>query len=257
MRRTVNVSFNPWPRRPMTTPEKTWMRSLSPSTTLVWTFTESPTPKAMGFLRYCSDSILSSNAWFIKSLSGAFTAALFFLQQIRPAFCGPQPRLFGPPFRDLRMVAREQHIGDFHPAKLCRPRVMRILQQIFAERLVQRTFVITQNPGQQPRHRVNDDHRRQRAIRQHVIADGQFIVRQTLADPLIESFITAADQQQMLELRQFAGNALIELPPRRRKQNHARLFVRQIFNSFKDRLRLQQHPRPAAERTVIHRLVAV
>src|ERR1700743_2342736 len=67
MRRTVTVEFNPCPRRPMTTPEKIWIRSLSPSTTFVWTLTESPTPKSTGFLRYCSDSILSSNAWFINS----------------------------------------------------------------------------------------------------------------------------------------------------------------------------------------------
>src|SRR5260370_10153559 len=67
MRRTVNISFKPRPRRPMTTPEKLWIRSLSPSTTLVCTRTLSPTPKfAEESLRNCSDSILSSNAWFIK-----------------------------------------------------------------------------------------------------------------------------------------------------------------------------------------------
>src|ERR1700761_2643163 len=142
MRRTVNVSFNPCPRRPMTTPEKTWMRSLSPSTTLVWTFTESPTPNATGFLRYCSDSILSSNAWFINSSFGAVMAAQFFLHQIRPAFRRAQLRLFGAPFGDLGVIAREQHIRHFHPAKLRRPRVMRIFQQVVAERFIQRTLVV-------------------------------------------------------------------------------------------------------------------
>src|SRR5258708_29637393 len=42
------------------------MRSLPPSTTLVWTRTVSPTANSTLFLRNCSDSILSSNAWFIN-----------------------------------------------------------------------------------------------------------------------------------------------------------------------------------------------
>src|ERR1700722_14018290 len=177
MRRTLNVSFRPCPRRPMTTPEKIWMRSLSPSTTLVCTFTESPTANSSGFFRYCSDSILSSNAWFINFFGGAFFRRVSF-QQIRPAFFRPLPRLLGPPLRDFRVVAREQHFRQFHPAEFSRPRVMRIFQQIFAERLVPLTLVVAQLSGQQPRHRVYHLHRRQRAVRQHIIADGQFIVRQ-------------------------------------------------------------------------------
>src|SRR5579863_3720600 len=127
MRRTVKVAFNPCPRRPMTTPEKIWMRSLSPSTTLVWTLTESPTPNSSGFFRYCSDSILSSNAWFINSLFR------FLFHQVRPALFCPLFRLLNAPFRDFRVVAREQHLGHFHAAKFRRPRIVRILQQPVAE----------------------------------------------------------------------------------------------------------------------------
>src|SRR6267378_1998107 len=174
MRRTVNVEFNPRPRRPITTPAKICMRSLSPSTTFVCTFTESPTPKSTGFLRNCSDSILSSIAWFIKSSSaGRFSPALFWdtpaslFRQIRPSFLRPPPRLFRAPLRDLRVVAREQHFRHLHPPEIRRPCVMRIFQQILAERLVPRTLVITQNARQQPRHRVYHHHRRQRPVRQH------------------------------------------------------------------------------------------
>ena len=41
---------------------------LSPSTTLVWTLTESPTLNFALSLRNCADSILSCNAWFITFL---------------------------------------------------------------------------------------------------------------------------------------------------------------------------------------------
>src|SRR5580693_3326975 len=66
MRRTLNVSLMPVPRLPMTTPEKIWMRSLSPSTTLVCTRTVSPTLNLASSLRNCSDSIFFNNAWFIN-----------------------------------------------------------------------------------------------------------------------------------------------------------------------------------------------
>src|SRR5205085_8153094 len=42
------------------------IRSLSPSTTLVWTRTESPTLNRAESFRNCSDSILSNNAWLIN-----------------------------------------------------------------------------------------------------------------------------------------------------------------------------------------------
>src|SRR5947209_8647476 len=144
MRRTVNISLRPRPRLPITTPANTWMRSLSPSTTLVWTRTESPTPKSVGFLRNCSDSILSSNAWFINFLS----------KQVRPALFCSQPGLFRPPPGDFSVVAREQHLWNFHPVKIRGPRVLRILEQPMAERLFVRTLIITEHAWQQTGYRI-------------------------------------------------------------------------------------------------------
>src|SRR3989442_5647742 len=189
MRRTVKVSFIPCPRRPITTPEKIWMRSLSPSTTLVWTRTVSPTPNSAAFLRYCSDSILSSIAWFIKSQN---------LQQVWPAFARSEPSLLSAPAGDLRVVARKQYIRHFHAAKIRWPRVLRILQQSMTKRLFQGAFFIAQNARQEPSHCVDNDHYRQRAIREHVITDRQFIIGQLLPHTLIEAFIMARDQKQLL-----------------------------------------------------------
>src|SRR5271157_246205 len=112
MRRTVKVEFNPCPRRPMTTPEKIWMRSLSPSITLVWTRTVSPTPNSEAPLRYCSDSILSNNAWFIKCLS---LLCLLLAPQVRPPRLRPQDGLLPAPFFDLRMVAGQEHRRHLQP----------------------------------------------------------------------------------------------------------------------------------------------
>src|SRR5439155_3246543 len=181
MRRTVKVSFKPRPRLPITTPVKIWMRSLSPSTTLVCTRTVSPTPTSTGFLRNCFDSIRSSMAWFIKAdlecwRSGAVesrspttaqdsaTPSIHYsvlFQQIPSALFRPLLRLFQSPFFNLGVIAGEQHFRNFHPAKLGRPRVLRVLQQTATELFVVRTLIVAQRAGQQPRHRVDDHHRGQ------------------------------------------------------------------------------------------------
>src|SRR5438552_2624874 len=129
------------------------MRSLSPSTTFVCTRTLSPTAKFTGCLRNCSDSILSSNAWFINfnlqhwsvgalecwkarqqpapdsvtpPLHRSITPSS---QQIRPPLLRAQPRLLGPPARDFRVIAGQQHVRDLHSPELRRPRVLRIFEQ--------------------------------------------------------------------------------------------------------------------------------
>src|SRR6185369_9985422 len=193
MRRTVKVSFRPRPRLPMTTPEKIWMRSLSPSTTLVCTRTLSPTSNSALSLRNCSDSIFSSNAWFIKSVLKNSKL----LEQIRSPLFRPRLRLLHAPLRDLRVVAGQQHVGDFHPAKLGRPRVLRIFQSrsVGAEGFFLRALVVAQHAGQKPHDRVDQYHRRQCAVRQHIIADRQFVVRQLLADPFVEPFVMAGHEQ--------------------------------------------------------------
>src|ERR1017187_1402129 len=245
------------------------MRSLSPSTTLVCTRTVSPTPKSTAILRYCSDSILSSNAWFIKRSFGVvecwsggvlgllpITPSLhhsltLLFQKIRPAFYRSQPGLLGPPPGDLRMVAREQHFRHLHAAKVCGPRVLRIFEQPLAERIYLGAFRVAQHTRQQPSHRVNHHHHRNVAICHHVITDRELVLRQPLAHPLVKTFVVAGDQQQMLQPCQFAGNGLIEWSARRREQNHPRALAPQTFHCFKDRFGLQQHARSAAKRPVI------
>src|SRR5829696_3702117 len=136
------------------------MRSLSPSTTLVWTRTESPTLNFASSLRNCSDSILSNIAWFINLLPirGRRRSAIPNLpQQIRPPLGGAPARLRGAPLFDLRMMAREQNLRHFHAPEFRRSRVMRILESRPAgtERFVARALLVAQHTRQQPRHRFD------------------------------------------------------------------------------------------------------
>src|SRR2546430_8118564 len=76
MRRTVKVSFIPRPLRPITMPAKIWIRSLSPSTTRVWTRTPSPILNLVASVLNCSFSI-ASIILFIVILPGALAGRTF------------------------------------------------------------------------------------------------------------------------------------------------------------------------------------
>src|SRR5688500_6641837 len=155
--RTVKVSRMPPPLRAITTPWKTWMRSLLPSTTLTCTRTVSParnsgTPSlrngasiavnaSMGIapclaqLSSGEDCILSVPVLPLASLE------LFALlgrqhrpgQQIRPLFGGGPQGLALPPALYRRVVARQQHRGYGEPLDHCRPGVLRVVEQAAAE----------------------------------------------------------------------------------------------------------------------------
>ena len=51
-------------------------------------------------------------------------------------------------------------------------------------------------PGQQPRHGVDDDQRRELAAGQHVVADRQLEVDE-VADPLVDALVARADEDQV------------------------------------------------------------
>src|SRR2546422_7477199 len=72
--RTVNVSRLAPPLRPITEPSKTWMRSLSPSTTRTCTRTVSPGLKPGTSLRSCSASMRSIGFTSAPFLAGVAQA---------------------------------------------------------------------------------------------------------------------------------------------------------------------------------------
>ena len=151
MRRTVKVSLIPRPFCMITVPEKTWMRSLSPSTMRVCTSTVSPTSNCgtscleVGLLDVFDDFVghgTLRSAGKYQSLISNFIFGLFVLQvrlpQVRPALLRSFLSLLQPPLGDRRVVAAEQDVRDAHPAKLPRAGVLRILEQPVGERLVGR-----------------------------------------------------------------------------------------------------------------------
>src|SRR5436309_1226668 len=154
--RTVKVARVPPRCRPMITPSKIWMRSLSPSRTFTCTRTVSPAfiGGRSASCDFSTTSILL--APIIYSFSSLFLAPrdelaqnLLFLfvqlgvgEEIRPPLERPAHRFALPPSPDLAMMPRQQHVGHFQgractvlAGNLGRPRVVRKIEQPAVERL--------------------------------------------------------------------------------------------------------------------------
>ena len=199
----------PPPRRRMTVPSKTWMRSRLPSTTLADTFTVSPVASSGRSVRSWSWTISSStftrrfldSSWAAVAAGGVvrraartarpaaeYSTGLAAVSRRRPASASRSGRRAAGPRRaparaaSARTAPWSPEVED-RPARPCRgttarPRVLRVLEQPARERLLRRSRPSSMAPGQQAEHGVDDDERRQLAAGQHVVADRQLEVDQ-------------------------------------------------------------------------------
>jgi len=115
----------------------------------------------------------------------------------------------------------------------------------------------SQHPRQQPHHGIDHHSRRQRAVRQHIVADRQLIRDQPLAHPLIHALVLAANEDQMSCLRKRPGVALRKLPSLRGHQDDPRIRRPHRLDRLKQRLRLQDHAGAAAIGPIIRRATRI
>src|SRR4030088_2641886 len=127
MRRTVNISFVPLPRQPITMPSKIWIRSRVPSTTFACTLTVSPGIKVGTLLRWASASSRSMTLDTAYKDNTRLRRGLM-VEQIGAAPARPLCGLGAAPAVDLSMMAGQQHVWDLVTLEDRRPRVMRVLQ---------------------------------------------------------------------------------------------------------------------------------
>ena len=110
-----------------------------------------------------------------------------------------------------------------------------------------------QPAGQQPPPRVRHHRRRQRAVRQHVVADAQLLVSQQRQGPFVDALVVAADEDEVPLPRQPAGRLLTERRALRRHGDHARPRPAEAFHRLEERLGLHQHPGAPAIGVVVQR----
>src|SRR5688500_6601534 len=274
--RTVNVARAPPRCIPITMPSKTWMRSLSPSRTFTWTRTVSPARMSGRFVR-CVCSIVSI-AFITVLLGRPWRPPVFEVfpprvqplairrvqvgagQQIRPPRQRAAQPFAPPPFVDLGMMPREEHLRHRLAAPHRRPGVVRVIEQPAAERIRRHRRRVPDYAGHEPHHRVEHDQRGQLAARQPVIADRQLVGHERGGDSFIDAFVPPADNRDAVQPADPLRLALIEPPPLRRHQDHRRQVAARRANRLDrapDRLRLHDHARPAAERHIVHRPVPI
>ena len=131
-----------------------------------------------------------------------------------------------------------------------------------------RGLFIAENTGDQSHNCINQNHSCDRAIRQHIIADGNFLIDQMFHDSMIDAFVMPTDDDQM----RFVLKVVSPTLDRKRRPagdikitfgfllsiafcsafdvRHSAFGVShlQIFHRRKNRFRLHHHPLPSTER---------
>ena len=161
------------------------------------------------------------------------------------------------------MVARQQDIRYSHRQRIRgvgpvhhhfrRPCELGKIQQSAAERVVGHRLLVADDSGHEARDRVEDDERRQFPARQHVVANRQ-LLGHAPPDPIVESFVSAAQEHDVLVSAQPPRLRLHEPFALRRRQDHReRRAARRLdrVERAEDRIRLQHHPRAAAVRHIV------
>jgi len=184
------------------------------------------------------------------------------------------------------MVSASQCIGNGNPAKLRRPRVVRIIKQsarsisaarwsvrrrrLFRHILRTEAFKpgrvrIPQRPRQQPNYGIHDHRRSQFSTRQNIIANRDLAVAEYLVHPLVHAFIASADNDDPFRRSKLLRYSLRKRAPLCGQQNDGFFlplsfrFRRNPQRSYGivDRLRLQHHTFAPAKRSIVDSAVAI
>src|SRR6266702_2888683 len=211
MRRTVNIAFMPSPLREITTPPKTCTRAFSPSRMVMWTSTWSPMVKSATFSLRPPASTRPINRFFMfASVFCSLGNILLFRHVPASAAC---LRLPAPPFGNRLVVAAQQDFGNLHPAENARPCILRILDQTgHAVRFLVHALLVAQHSRHIADHRVDHHHRRHFAAVADEVANRDFPRREAEANALVETLVSATEQDQPLVTRQLADNFLSQPP---------------------------------------------
>ncbi len=120
-------------------------------------------------------------------------------------------------------------------------------------RVVLRAGRVAERAGQETRDRVDEDQCGEFTSGQNVIADGDFVGDEMLADALVHALVAAADQGEAFVRGQRAGDGLRENASLRRKQNDGRSaqWSKNGFDRLEERLGLHHHPAAAAVGRVV------
>ncbi len=155
------------------------------------------------------------------------------------------------------MVSGKQNLRDLPSAKIGWPGVLRTLEQADAETIVGRGLVVAQHPRQKSNDRIDKDDRSDGTVRQHIIADGNFLVHEVLDNSVIDPFVVAAEDNEMLFGREFASQGLLKAPTLRSHENDRARLLAEGLDRREKRFRLHDHPLSSTEGRVVDHVVTI
>jgi hypothetical protein len=108
------------------------------------------------------------------------------------------------------MTPPEEHIWNGPATILRRASVLRVLKQTICERFVRRRAIVSKGSWKLPRHRVYQDHRREFATSQNIVADRNFAVHKIVDKPLVEPLVATTNEDQARQLGQLPDQSIIK-----------------------------------------------
>ena len=158
------------------------------------------------------------------------------------------------------MVAAEEHGRDLPPPVLGRARVLRVLEEAIGERFVFGRSLVAKGARDVPRDGVDDDHGRQFAAREDVVADRYLEVYAMLDEARVHPFVTAADEDEARLASECAREGVGEAHALRREVDDEAGFgcvrARGLERGIED-VDAHDHPLAATEGVVIDGAMAV
>src|SRR4029077_17043942 len=169
--------------------------------------------------------------------------------------------LLATPLPDPRVVAREEHVRDFHASVLGRPRELRPacrFVRAVGEAVLGEGARVADDSRNEPRHRVDENHRGDLTAAQHIIADRNLSRAQRGANAVVDALVTTADDDQTRLLRQLGREPLVEpFAPGLGDEHGAWILTADGLHGFDHGFGFHHHPRAAAEWNVVDLTVPV
>ncbi len=133
---------------------------------------------------------------------------------------------------------------------------MRILEQPVSERLVLDRGRVAEHTRHETTDRLDDHGCGNLSTGEDDITNRDLAVAQMFADPLVDTFVAAAQQREAVELGEFVGHRLVEATTRGRKVEQ---WPRRLdgLDGAKERLRHHHHASAPAEGGIVDRVVNV
>ena len=104
------------------------------------------------------------------------------------------------------MIAGKEYLRNFETAEFLRTRVVGIFAfaiKSHRKTFLHRRFIFAKHSGNLPRDGINQDHRRKFASCEHILPDRDlFVDVSAINDALIDSLISAAEEEEMRKLRE-------------------------------------------------------